>query len=1179
MGLLRGWLIRGLLVGLLVALGVAGWIVHTWVSPEQVREALLATLHERFPKAEVEVGSARMRIFGGISVTDLRITRRGDARSFLDTHSAIIFHDKEQLNHGRLLIRKIEIDQPTIHLQRNATGEWNFTDLKPVKRDDDPVPTIVLRQATIHIADEQSEAMPPITIKQANLSLLNDPITVLKFDVQGTLVAGSGEKPFELPFSAFVVREQESGTVKAHVAVEKLRIEPRLAPVLAKLHPNLGDLLLDFDAEVGFKADVQFLPGDCQPLRYDVRLKVRNGTYSDDRLPDPITELTASVRVKDGQVIVTEGNARMGASGIRFDLTSRTKPTVLPKEYPSSRPPFAVVRSEFVDSSLSMVCHGEEDKLDEVAANDPFPLEELEDELQSIHLRISELHLDDRFFDKLPEKSLDIQKTYQPKGSLDLDYEFVRSETSWQRAITANPNQMSMAYEAFPYPVENVTGSIKHLMKPGQRDEFRIQINGLAGKQRVELLGRVVGTGDHPMIDLKLAGNDFPLNDSVADYLPERFGTGLRKLRVTAQADFVVDIRQDQGAVCCDNTFRIRLYDGKLNPSNAPYPLDDVKGRVLISMTHAAGQPDKPQTHVELRDFQARHKTGLYEMSGESDPTPDMPGRKVALRVKGTDCPLDDALEEALRALELGNLWDELSPSGSLGFGATIEWIDRETESNEAVVHADGRPEQNEPSTVTMATMAQPGEPDFDAENDLMVKFDFHGPTFTPAAFPYRLDQVQGELLYKKGTIDLYHVGANHGDTQLSLDAARLLLNPTGGFFAELGKFDVTTLRNDVALQNALPESLRTTLQELNARGDLNVHMKHMIFKQSAAPRPDPISATQTVQYQSPSLAIHQAPATIVYWNGEIAFQNFAADIGMNLRDAHGRIATVGLHQGDHLGKIVGNVWFDRATLADHPVTNIKSAFLIREQLTDPLDANHYSPAAIEFSKISANLYQGIVGGEARVVFDTPARYRLWLTGTGIQLSELSKTLAKSSKAEVDGLLQGKLVLENRVDPLTSVSTRLGQGQLDIPKGRLYNLPVLLPMLKLLKLQKPDQTAFEEAHALFDIVDDKIIVTQLDLIGNAVSLGGTGELDMDAEHVHFEFFTIWSQALKKWLTTPLGDVTSFLSGNLFKIEMVRENGKMKYTPQMLPAVTGPMQKVAERLRDRLERTRSSVFPQ
>jgi len=91
-----------------------------------------------------------------------------------------------------------------------------------------------------------------------------------------------------------------------------------------------------------------------------------------------------------------------------------------------------------------------------------------------------------------------------------------------------------------------------------------------------------------------------------------------------------------------------------------------------------------------------------------------------------------------------------------------------------------------------------------------------------------------------------------------------------------------------------------------------------------------------------------------------------------------------------------------------------------------------------------------------------------------------------------------------------------------------------------------------------------------------VSLGGSGQLDLQGRDVHFEFYTIWSQTLRKWLTTPFGDVTGLLSGGLFKIELTRVDGELKPKAVMLPAVTDPMKAVAERWRNRFHREPPTV---
>jgi hypothetical protein len=131
----------------------------------------------------------------------------------------------------------------------------------------------------------------------------------------------------------------------------------------------------------------------------------------------------------------------------------------------------------------------------------------------------------------------------------------------------------------------------------------------------------------------------------------------------------------------------------------------------------------------------------------------------------------------------------------------------------------------------------------------------------------------------------------------------------------------------------------------------------------------------------------------------------------------------------------------------------------------------------------------------------------------------------------------------------------------------MLNLPVLMPLLKTLKLQAPDKTAFEEGHATFTVSGDRIRVDHLDLLGTAVSLGGSGELDTSGRYVKFEFYTIWSQTLQRWLTTPLGDVSAFVSEQLFKIEVTRDlNGDLKYEPRVVPFVTSPFRAIAERVR-------------
>src|SRR5438045_289775 len=96
----RSWLIRGLILAGVALVAGLGWVASSWVSPEHVREKVLAHLNEHFEGVDVHVASARLRILGGIAVSDLKLTRRGEDRPFLVVPSAVLYHDKEQLNRG-----------------------------------------------------------------------------------------------------------------------------------------------------------------------------------------------------------------------------------------------------------------------------------------------------------------------------------------------------------------------------------------------------------------------------------------------------------------------------------------------------------------------------------------------------------------------------------------------------------------------------------------------------------------------------------------------------------------------------------------------------------------------------------------------------------------------------------------------------------------------------------------------------------------------------------------------------------------------------------------------------------------------------------------------------------------------------------------------------------------------
>jgi hypothetical protein len=121
-------------------------------------------------------------------------------------------------------------------------------------------------------------------------------------------------------------------------------------------------------------------------------------------------------------------------------------------------------------------------------------------------------------------------------------------------------------------------------------------------------------------------------------------------------------------------------------------------------------------------------------------------------------------------------------------------------------------------------------------------------------------------------------------------------------------------------------------------------------------------------------------------------------------------------------------------------------------------------------------------------------------------------------------------------------------------------LPPLLDLIKVLGLRQPDRTAFEEAHAKFSIQGPRAAVSQLDLFGNAISLRGAGEVNLDGSDLHLDFHADWARYTQV-LPSALKRVPEEVSNQLLKIEMRGKLGDVRVTKVPVPLVVDPVKQI------------------
>jgi hypothetical protein len=413
---------------------------------------------------------------------------------------------------------------------------------------------------------------------------------------------------------------------------------------------------------------------------------------------------------------------------------------------------------------------------------------------------------------------------------------------------------------------------------------------------------------------------------------------------------------------------------------------------------------------------------------------------------------------------------------------------------------------------------------------DLDITVDVRGCTINPQFFRYPLSHLSGSFRYCKNRVELANIRARHGPCHVQLPRGEVDIFPSGGLYVSLADLRASPLRPDAEFQKALPGPLQSLCETLQIKDTVDLRTRKLVVSLSGEPgsRPD------------------------VYWDGLVDLHEATFQVGVPVEKATGRIGCVGRHNGYQLLGIDGNALLDRATVFGLPFQNVHAK----------IDIEKDTPDVVVFG-LKAPLFGGQISGPGRVELTSTLRYELDLTASEIKLDLLGRHLL-GADSQLDGLAGGRLHLAGKGSGLASLE---GNGSLEMPRGRLYNLPLLLDLLKFLGLRWPDRTAFEQAHAAFSLHGERLNFSHLELYGNAISLHGQGDMNLDGSDVRLDFIPVWGR-IEQILPPVWQPIPSTIGKNLLKIEMRGKIGKQKdlqFHKKPVPGLIGPLIEMRDRL--------------
>ena len=1097
------------LVVLLTALGYGGWYAYDELfQPGEIRRRVIEELTQRFDGVDVEVGSARMRPFlGGVNVTDLKLIRRDDPTRtpFLHVPQAVIWHDKAQFPH-RIAAGKIELDDAQVRLVRDKSGKWNIQGIAKPAAEGERAPVMVLKKARVEVIDQKTGSSAVLDLQEMDVTVINDPVSVYTFEAKGK----------SIPIGPFIARGRFEKGVGAAGTLDLggIVLGNDLARLVGLAAPEAVEHLRTVNGTATSRTRWTWKPGREPPVTYATELEIHEGRCTDPALPAPVEQLNVKARIKDGELAVDNLTAKLGGSGVSVKLEV---------DGPKPEPGAPVIF---------------------VAGTD------LEQRVRRIEVTVSDLLVGPDLFERLPNRFAEARALFSPAGPADVTYEQRRDAGGVKKRLVFRAMGMTAKYSRFPYPVDHIRGTIEATLADEAPSRYEVDLVGEGAGKPVTLKGRVVGGHDRE-VDLVLTGSDIVLDKQLIDALPDEYPALVRRLHPTAVGDFTAKLRhnartrRDHGPDASDNEFDIRIRTGSITYEDFPYPLRNLCGKLLIRTV-----PDKPTVipiaaggppvvaptevgSVEFKDFTATGSGGCkLQVKGSHGPEPG--GSVLALEVKGESLPLDGELGRAIARLKINNSWSTFDPSGRMNCDINVR------------IHNRPGPAGGQPAP-------------FNPMRDLELGMAFNGPSIRPTFFPYALTETAGQLAYAQGRVDLRQFRARHGSTSITIPAAEVLLPPTGGFWADLYDLKMSPLVFDREFLAALPRGLRSACLGLEPSGSFAIHAKRLVIddqpKGQPPPRPLPqVGATEQVVARA-SMPTPRATLPTIYWDGTITFRDATMKTGVSWDGVTGQFSSRGLYLGDKLGRVVGNLAVDKGKVLKQPVETLSARFEV-----DPA-----RPDVVGIPWINCKLYGGEVGGQARLELGTPVHFDLSLNGSRLKLEEFARVNNIGPKTDLEGLATAQLSLSNAIDPTTRAPLLQGSGSIDVPNGKMLDLPIMLDVIKLTRFRPMDHTAFEEAHAVFRIRGDRVKVGQLDLLGNAISLGGEGEMNLDGSNAQFEFYTVWTNIRN--ILGGGGDVAGRISGNLFRIRVTGDLGgdrQPRVTQEPLPGIVDPIRRLMGR---------------
>ena len=648
-------------------------------------------------------------------------------------------------------------------------------------------------------------------------------------------------------------------------------------------------------------------------------------------------------------------------------------------------------------------------------------------------------------YDALPEAHRQIWDELSPTGKADFRLHLRRDPDTGKASslVTIDlKGAASILYKRFPYLVHNVAGEV---VIDGGDVNIR-SVTASNGPMACVVNGWLRRPGGVLTAEITVDVTAGSLDDRLMRALPRHVRDEYRACGLRGKANVTKAVFRYRRGTPLDYDIPVAITDATVCHDELPYRIDGATGTVRIT----------PEA-LTIERLLGRRGGAKIAVDGRVLLSDE---HRVDLNIHATSLAMDAELRKALPTVAQ-HWWDQFEPVGRADVSAAL------TRTLAG------------PAPATMPAATAPAAPAAAGEWDYRLRIRPRDMRIRYSGFPYGLKGVNGTVDVTAGRMRIESITALAGSAPVTISG----LVTTRGDDAT-GDLAITSgpVAIDEQLLTAMGEELVSALR-LKPGGTVSLNLSSLKVGADACPMPP----TATAPAGGPE------PATPWAWTGSIAFRDAIVEMGFGPKRVTGVVS----------GAMSCPPW-RRYLYADGRL-KLDSLTVGSRQLTDVTAVITKDPASavLKVSGITGKVCGGRMAGFAEVSFAEPVKYGMNLSVEDVDLPTfLGAETDKRALTDVKGALSGTLQMMAVEDAPDSLRAK---GRIQIVRGKLYKLPVMLGLLHLVYLTLPSDAAFQDADVTYIIRGDQMVFQEISLRGSALSMVGAGTLDLKTKKLDLTF--------------------------------------------------------------------------